>query len=466
MTTQPAQTIAATGFTDAATYGFSPDASGVANLAALQRAVDGGGTIVVSRPGIYRLAGTVFIGSDTALRFGHGVVLRKVDEQGPFMHVLLNKGALTRVADEHILIEGLTLEVNGMDVRQPVIYGLLGHIAFFHVKDLRIERFRCPDLCQQQYCIHVCTFEDLIIDDVIISGEKDGVHLGRGKRFRISNGVFKTFDDAIALNAHDYDVGNPEMGWIEDGLIENCHDLNAENTDGYFCRILAGGWIDWRAGMEVQKSDTVVSEGRLYRVFADADAKVYRSLTRPTHASGQAELDGITWVMVQGDVTYTAGVRNVTFRSIFLSKPRTAFSVHFDNTKWSRSYYPGAQIPQQQGLVFDDIRVLHRKDSNLLEIGTPVDVVTISNSSIHTNRIVHWNNHAMSDWLKTTINLVGCTFTAPGSLELLHNQAPGKRFDLRTTACLALHDDFTASVAAGPGTVAVTSDLPGLEVSG
>lgn len=55
---------------------------------------------------------------------------------------------------------------------------------------------------------------------------------------------------------------------------------------------------------------------------------------------------------------------------------------------------------------------------------------------------------------------------APGSLELLHNQAPSKHFALRTTACLALHDGFTASVAAGPGTVAITSDLPGLEVSG
>ena len=37
-----------------------------------------------------------------------------------------------------------------------------------------------------------------------------------------------TFDDAIALNAHDYATSNPELGWIENGVIENCHDLNAE----------------------------------------------------------------------------------------------------------------------------------------------------------------------------------------------------------------------------------------------
>ncbi len=51
----------------------------------------------------------------------------------------------------------------------------------------------------------------------------------------------------------------------------------------------------------------------------------------------RAELDGITWVMILGDVTYTAGVCNVTFRSIFLSKPRTTFSVHCTKASSPRS---------------------------------------------------------------------------------------------------------------------------------
>jgi hypothetical protein len=55
------------GFTDAGAFGFSPDAPGPDNTQALQRAVDQGGTIVVSRPGIYAVAGTVFIGSNTSL---------------------------------------------------------------------------------------------------------------------------------------------------------------------------------------------------------------------------------------------------------------------------------------------------------------------------------------------------------------------------------------------------------------
>ena len=277
------------GFTDAADFGFSPQAAGAENTKALQRAVDQGGTIVVSRPGTYPIAGTVYLGSNTSLVFGNNVFLKKVAEPEPFTHVLLNKGALTKTYDQHIAVEGLQIIVNGVDVRH--VQGCLWPARPTRLllrQGLAHRAFPLPRPGPAQYGIHVCTFEDLVINDVVIKGDKDGVHLGRGKRFTIRNGVFETFDDAVALNAHDYAVGNPELGWIEDGVVENCHDLDAEKTTGYFCRILAGAWIDWRPGMEVQQSDTVVSEGRLYRVQAKPDGTVYKSLTRPTHAQRRA----------------------------------------------------------------------------------------------------------------------------------------------------------------------------------
>lgn len=456
---------AAYGFTDAARFGFLPDASGIENTKALQQAVDQTGTIVVSRPGTYKMAGTVYIGSHTSLIFGNHVFLKKVDEKGAFSHVLVNKGALTKTYDHHITVEGLHIIVNGMDVRKfEEAYGLHGQLAFFYVKDLRIDRFRCMDVGKAQYGIHVCTFEDIIINDVIIKGDKDGVHLGRGKRFTISNGVFQTYDDAIALNGHDYAVGNPELGWIEDGVVENCHDLNdGKEPIGYFCRILAGAWIDWQPGMEVQQSDAVVSNGKIYRVQAQPDGQVYKSVTQPTHESGSQVLDGINWGMVQSDVTYTAGVRNVVFRDIFLEKPRTGFSVHFDNDKYSRSYYPGAEIPRQEQLVFDNIRVKYDQPSRLLSIGTPVDVLTIYNSSLKNNRISFHGNKAMPDYFKTKINLVGCVFNHQGTMDLLINNVDGKEVLLKTSSSIEYHDDFRARIVPGNGRISVESDLSGLK---
>lgn len=450
-------------FVNAADFGFSPDASGIENAKALQHAVDQTGTIVVSQPGTYKMAGTVYIGSNTSLIFGNNIFLKKVDEKGSFTHVFLNKGALTKRYDENITLEGLSIIVNGIDKAMTEVFGLRGQIAFFYVRDLRIERFRCMDLGRAQFCIHVCTFEDVIINDVVIKGDKDGIHLGRGKRFTISNGVFQTFDDAIALNAHDYATSNPELGWIEDGVVENCHDLNAEKTTGYFCRILAGGWINWKPGMEVQQSDAVVSNGRIYRVQAKADGTVYKSITQPAHESGTKVLDGINWGVVQNDATYTAGVRNVIFRDIFLEKPRVGFSVHFDNDKYSRSYYPGAEIPKQELLTFSNIRVLHSQPTEFLSIGTPVDVLTITNSSFKNNRINFHGNKAMPDYLKTKINIIGCIFNQKGAMDLVTNSVENKEILLKTSSNIELYDDFSAKVVPGNGKIIVESDLTGLK---
>ncbi|RKX34304.1 MAG: hypothetical protein DRP71_07540 [Verrucomicrobia bacterium] len=450
-------------FHDAADFGFSPDADGTENAEALQRAVDLGGTVTISRPGVYSLARTVTIGSDTALVFGAGVSVRKVADAGLFTQVFLNKGALTRTWDRNISIHGLNLIVNGVDQAVGDIYGLRGQVGFFYIRDLSITRFRCLDLGATQFAIHVCTFEDIIIDDVMVTGDKDGVHLGPGTRFTIRNGVFKTLDDAVALNGHDYASGSPELGWIENGVVENCHDL-ADDKDpiGFFCRILAGGWTDWQEGMEVQNSDSVISKGRIYRVQAKPDGTFYQSVTRPTHESGSQVLDGINWGMVQETITYTAGVRNVTFRDIFLEKPRVAFSIHFDDGRYSRSYYPGAEVPRQEQIHLDGIHVMHPEPVDFLSIDTPVDAVNVTNSRILENRIRFHKRDISIDHQVTQVNMTGCVFAHDGEMELVRNEIAGKEIRLKTTASIELHDRFSATVDSGQGNIKTVSDLTGL----
>lgn len=449
-------------FKNASSFGFLPDRSGVENTIALQKAVEGGGTIIVSKPGVYLMADTVFLESNTSLQFGNGVFLQKTKENGGFTHVFLNKGALSKSYDENISISGLHIRVNGVDKTFRDVYGLRGHLAFFYAKDIRIDRFRLLDLEAGQYAIHVCAFEDLIIDDVIIKGRKDGIHLGRGKRFSISRGVFQTVDDAIALNGHDYATSNPELGWIEDGIISQCHDLNQDKIVGFFCRILAGAWTDWKKGMEVQLSDTVVSNGRVYRVQAHPRGRYHISNTQPTHAERSQKIDGITWGVVQEGVQYSAGVRNVIFRDIYLSKPRTGFSIHFDNSNYSRSYYPGAPIVIQRHLQFDNIRVKHQKSSDLFSVGTPLDVLTVSKTYFGNTRIKFKGPKDLDDFEPTHVNLVGCIFNKDEEHKLLYNSVPGKQIFLKTSASVVLKSQFKALVDEGSGNIHVDSDLPGL----
>lgn len=451
---------------EAAEFGFSVEATGVANRAALQRAFDAGGLVTVSRPGDYKIAGTVFIGDNTTLDCVTGVRFVKSDEGGKFSHVILNKGATSKTWNRNIVIRGLEIAVSGMDYCDWKVFGLRGHLAFFYVKDLRIERFRCLDLGRGQYCIHVCTFEDVIVDDIRIEGWKDGVHFGRGKRFTVRNGVFDTGDDPLALNAHDYASGNPELGWIEDGVIENCHDLaNPDKKAGFFCRILAGAWGDWRKDMTVQQGDSVVSEGRLYRVAMNADGKTYVSRTRPTHRSGAEVLDGINWVWVQDEVVYNCGVRNVVFRDCYLHQPRVAFSVHYDFGAFSRSHYPGAKPPVQEGIVFDNVQILHDHPSPFLHVNTPVDSLSFVNCAFRKGGIVFASDKDMDGqgYGVTAVQMNGCRFYANGDWSVVSSKVPGKRICLVTVGSMTFSPDFRAKAHVGAdGCIDVSSDLPGL----
>lgn len=358
--------------------------SGRENRLALQKKLDRGGTVRIEEPGTYEIEGTLYIGSHTRLIMGKGVVVRRT-ASGRDSFFLINKGALSRTWDTDITIEGLNLITDGVEARENgEVYGLTGEISFFYVKRLRIFDFTCMDLPNLSFGLHICTFEDIVLERLHIEGRKDAVHLGTGKRFVIRHGIFRTFDDPIALNAHDYAVANPQMGWIEDGVIEDCHDLPDEDTTGYFCRILAGSWTDWYQGMEIQNSDTVVSNGRVYRAFQKPDGTIYRSVTAPTHKAGMCTLDDINWMMVQEEAIYDCGCRNLHFKDIFLRKARAvALSVHFDRDRYSRSVYPGSHMPVQKNIILENVTVGNEIACMVRSI-TPVDTLKIINSVVGT----------------------------------------------------------------------------------
>ncbi len=452
-----------TGFTDAADYGFLSTETGVNNSKALQAAFDKGGTITVSKPGIYKVSGTAYIGDNTSLICGAGVVIEKSGEKGRFTHVILNKGALTRTYNHNITLTGLDVRVNGVDSPWSTIYGLRGHIAFFYIKDLKIERFRCSGLVNGQFALHICTFENLLINDVMITGKKDGIHLGPGKRFKISNGFFQTGDDAIALVPGDWISANPEFGNLEDGVIENCSDIPDDYLEGAFSKIVASAWVDWKPGMLVRHGDAVVSNRRIYRVLAKLDDVQYKSVTQPTFDSGQKIMDGINWLMFQRDTIHTAVVKNVVFRDIFLKSVRVPFQVMSYSNKWSHSYYPGAAMPVQGPLSFENINVQSENKKALVSITTPLNLLTIRNSFLQNNWIEFGHAADYKLYPKTFVSFSNCIFNYAGEFTLIKNNSKGKEVFVKTIGSIETGEKFSAKVDAGPGKIYVESDLTGLK---
>lgn len=351
-----------------------PSATGRANRIALQAMLDRSGVVRVDRPGRYRISGTVFIGSNTTLACAPGVVFVKTDEEGKFSHVICNKGARTKTYDENIEIRGLEIAVNGMDVCDwSVAYGLRGQLAFFYAKNVKVKDFKCLDLGRGQFCLHFCTFENVVVEDCDIRGWKDGVHFGRGKHFRVSRCIFDTGDDPIALNAHDYATSNPELGWISEGVVEDCHDLrNPEKTVGYFCRILAGSWGEWKPGMSVRQSDSVIRPSGVYRVSMQPDGRTFTSTVTPESKPGEPNADGIVWRKVQNDPVTSCGVSNIVFRNLRLDQPRPLFSFHADDDKYSRSCYPGTSVPAQTGIRFENVKIGFKEPKEAFLFMTPV----------------------------------------------------------------------------------------------
>ena len=385
-------------------FGFLPGNDAQANSEALQRCLDGGGTIRVRKAGVYDICRTLKVDAGTHLSFDNGVILRRTPAPDGTIarFVLINRGAFSRTYDKDICISGLNLCCNGLDAGAghpmdiPTIVGLNCQLGFFYVKHLHIDHLTIADLPKHDFALQICTFEDAVVEDLRIEGMKDAVHFGPGRGFAVRRGIFKTYDDPIALNAHDYTTSNPELGWIENGIIEDCIDLDdPENgTTGFFARILAGGWRDWEPDMDIQSSgDAVVCGGRIYRSNGPKIKQNYTSTCRPDHPEGTVTYpDGITWTLSQTrNLCHNCGVRNVVFRDIRLQKKRhVALCLHFDHDQYSRSYYPYAEIPVQSNIVFERVSVENEIPA-LIQSRTPVDSIILRDSRIGSSKILMLN---------------------------------------------------------------------------
>lgn len=379
---------------NASDYGFSASNSGEENTAALCRAIEAGHNVSVTEHGIYDMAGTVRIPSDTHLKFADGVILRRVPLKDKNFegNLFINEGAFDGRFNENISISGAHIVVNGVESAgaspesKNVIAGLRGHIAFLYIKNLLIEDVIIADLMEKDYAIQISDFENAEVRRVHLEGLKDGVHFGPGRHFAVRDSKFRTYDDAIALNCADYSVSNPNFGSISDGIIENCIELPGYETYAFFIRILAGTARRWQKGMTVYHSDAILTENGMYRVVMKPDNTPYVSTVKPDFDDGYKELDGIMWVKTHkgykpSEIPLTAGCRNIICRNItLLQKRRRGVYIYTSFDEYLRSYYKGSEIPEVSDITFDNIKIL-KPVEKFLAVNMPVSNVHITNSN-------------------------------------------------------------------------------------
>lgn len=396
---------------DANKYGFLPENNGLENSKALQKAVDCKGIIEINLPGIYKISEQVEIGNDTKLIFADGVILqRERSVTGINCNAFINEGAISGEYNRNIEIVGLRLQCNGIESNDfginSRIAGLRAQVAMIYVENLRIISFECHGLLEKDYAIQISAFKNIYLDGLFITGNKDGVHLGWGDGFIIKNGWFRTYDDPIALNAFDYATSNTHIGWIENGIIEDCIDLDDSTTTGFFCRILGGAWCKWYKGMLVQHSDTVHINGNTYRVLMNPkDGKLYTSVTPPSHSKGIKDYDGINWVAVRNTEESDCGCRNVVIRNCRLQKKRSigiAISLNYDT--YARSWYPGCFCTPQSGITLENISV-ENDVGILLYSNYPTENITLKDTDLKESKIF-FDVNENTDIIYPEVNIV------------------------------------------------------------
>lgn len=404
---------------DAARYGFSPEAGADQNVTALQEALNGGGIVSVARPGVYDLNNTVFLDSDTRLTCAPGVIFRKA---APYCNVLVNRGALTKEYNENITVEGLELSVNGQEAMPTLVYGLRAQMGFFYVKNLTIRNFTCADGGPRQYLFYIVTWSNLLVENVRLVGDKDGIKLNNGHDAIIRNLDLTTYDDGTSLCGTDYPTTLLEVGDVYNVCYSNVTDHQYKNIFGRTCLILPGSWANYRKGNEYGAGDFCLHEGRLYQSVNNAGFKAV-AVAAPIHGSGVGiGADNIAWRFIQPCEFHRTNVYNVTFDNCIFEKSGNLI-VSWGLPEWyyrqydciHRPFYPGTERDSSVwGISLRNCRVTGAGPQVLVNVMGNMKDVSMEGCFFNNSRctVINVDQDSCNEELIATLN--GCTFLEIG----------------------------------------------------
>jgi hypothetical protein len=384
-------------------------------VAALQAALDGGGTVSVDTPGVYDLNQTLFLDSNTRLVCCPGVVFRKV---APYCNVLVNRGALTKQYNDNIVIDGLEISVNGQEASPTLVYGLRAQVGFFYVRNLTLRNFTCVDGGAHQFLIYIVTWSNLLIENVRLAGDKDGIKLNNGHDAVIRNLDLTTYDDGMSLCGTDYPSVLLEVGDVYNVRYINVTDHQYKDIFGRTCLIYTGSWADYQDGNRYGTGDFCLSAGKLYQVVNEGFAAV-ASTAAPVHASGVVTAaDGIAWRFIQPCDFYQTHVYNVSFENCIFEKSGNLVA-NWITPRWMyergdcvhRNSYPGTEANSTSwGITIANCRVTGAGPQVLVNLMGNMRDVMIAGCYFGNPRstVINVDPDSVNEELVATLN--GCLF--------------------------------------------------------
>ena len=297
-------------------FGFRPNSTKTQNQNAIKNALlFGEKELNITVKGSYNWGNEqIAIPSEVSIKFCEGSYINLTEDTH---NIFYNAGAITRTWNYGIKLLGLKIKTNGYNSgfgQDNPLYGLHGYVNFFYVKNCEFE-IEITDLSGNNFGFQICVFKDCIIRKAIFEGLKDGLHLGNGDGLLVEYLKAKTKDDALALNAFDWAVSNPEIGDIKNVTVRNFTsrwDMAWGNASRSI-NALVGTPTAWISGMEIVNGDAVCVDGKTYRAILNDNTQTKTSTTKPTISSYtgvQSTSEGIIWKFIKNEEIKTANIIN------------------------------------------------------------------------------------------------------------------------------------------------------------
>lgn len=350
-----ADSLVRNGFEDAAMYGFSIENTAEENVIALQNAINGGNkTIIISKPGNYNFKEGVKLDDNTEIIAGDGVYFNMTENS---WNLFINRGAETRTLNKNITLRNIRIKTNGFEHYPPsqhILFGLRGLINFFYIENLKLYNIECLDIGTVNWPIHICTWKYVEIHSPNLKGNKDGIHVGRGKYLRAYNIVSACYDDTFGFNCFDYPESNPEIGDIEDVVVENLifnHNSDWGSYGGRIINFQCGRVGSGNIGDEVMRGDAFNINGKTYVVVTTENETPKTIISLPTiNIINDVQLqDGIYWKLQKNGESGSASIIDAKINNLLINDHENAQGIiakYFSGNdgNFSRTIHPNIPV--------------------------------------------------------------------------------------------------------------------------
>jgi Glycosyl hydrolases family 28 len=206
----------ATGTINPAYFGANPLASPAKNVESIQKALDKGGHVHLSTPGIYLINQPLIIGDNTHLQLGNAVTIKQAS--GTNKNLLINKFRIDGVRNKNISITGGTWDYDhasqtvGGDLRTMSM--IIQGVDNLAIKDMFMKNAK-------KYCYLICDFTNLTVHNITFDTHSDGLHMqGPARGIDIRNIKGKTGDDLVSFTIGDFSTYKISQGDFEDIYVD------------------------------------------------------------------------------------------------------------------------------------------------------------------------------------------------------------------------------------------------------